>query len=161
MAQEIVDFTLDHLPEERRGQAGPSNTKIPLNPLASIASFQKARALVEQKQWPISTAEVKMLVERHGLEFLEIIDSGIRAGYSSMYEFEALHAIRTTMCLHLDDFYIRRVPLFLANKNHGLEFRDKLIAVFAKELGWTEQQCRDEAGRLEAHMKHEMGWRHH
>lgn len=160
MSEQVVDFALDHLPVERKGQLGPSNTKVPLNPKASKASFEKARALIEQRAWSLPIQEVQLLAERHGLEFLELIENGQSAGYSTMWEFEALHAIRTTMCLHLDDFYIRRAPLFLARQNHGFEWIDQIAAVFAKELGWSTQQKADEIERLNTHKKHEMGWRH-
>lgn len=160
MAEEIVDFALDFLPDERRGQLAPSQTKVALNPLASGSAFEKARSLIGQRQWPIADEDVRWLCERHGMEFLQILSQGLAKGYSSVWEFEALHAIHTTMCLHLDDFYIRRVPLFLSRKNHGLEFQDSIMAVFARELGWDRERQQNEVERLSAHLLKEMGWRH-
>lgn len=158
MAEQIVDFAIDALPEEVRARTGRSSTKEPLNPKASLASFSKARAVLDSGQWPLPSEEMRLLCERHGLEFLDVLKAGENRGFTSIWEYEALHAIRNTMCQHLDDFLIRRVPLFLATKDHGARFWPQILKVFSEELAWDKSREAAELNRVEQHLKSEMGW---
>ena len=98
-----------------------------------------------------------MLVERYGAEFVSILEHG--QGLESLWEVEARHAIRSTMCLHLTDFMTRRVPLFLADKMHGEFFLQAISLVFQAELGWKNSQLQEEIQLYHEHVKRELHWK--
>ncbi len=160
MAQEIVDFALNQFSIEDRARFSKSNTKIPLNPKASVENFNRSRIQVASfaEKYQRSSEEVAFLVERHGLEALDILEIAKARGHKSIWQMEAYYAIHETMCIHLDDFYIRRAPLFLARKDHGLPFIDEICEVFSHELGWSVAEISKQKQRIETHLKFEMGW---
>ena len=102
-------------------------------------------------------AEAVLLVERHGLEALEIFKNFGPDGY---WVLEARHAIVNTMCLHLVDFYARRVPLILSEQDHGLSLLLEISEIFTKTLGWNAQEKALEESLLHKHLAHELAWRH-
>jgi glycerol-3-phosphate dehydrogenase len=62
---------------------------------------------------------------------------------------EALHAIEHTMCMHLSDFYLRRTPLVLARRDHGLPFVPAVASVMAEKLGWSDARMDEEINALQ------------
>jgi glycerol-3-phosphate dehydrogenase len=63
------------------------------------------------------------------------------------------------MCLNLTDFYTRRVPLMLAEKDHGLSILETISKVFKQELNLTEAQIEKQKQNLINHIKTELSWR--
>jgi glycerol-3-phosphate dehydrogenase len=72
---------------------------------------------------------------------------------------EARHAIRNSMCLRLSDFYVRRSPLFLAERDHGLPLLERLGELFADGLGWTDARRRDEEAAVRAFVASDLAWK--
>jgi glycerol-3-phosphate dehydrogenase len=101
--------------------------------------------------------DVKLLVERYGAEAIGILEKG--QGLKSIWEVEALHAIHSTMCLHLTDFMTRRVPLFLAKKDHGEKNLEAIASVFEHELGWDSNQAKEEILKYRQYIKKELHWK--
>ena len=70
------------------------------------------------------------------------------------------HEIRAGMVVRLEDFYLRRIPLFSARKDHGLPWAEPLAGIWAEERGLGTmaamielQDLRDECARREAWRK--------
>ena len=63
------------------------------------------------------------------------------------------------MVLHLEDFYFRRVPLFMSRRDHGLPWMDRLSRIWAQELGKSEEERKAEMDRLEKRIQKEDAWR--
>ncbi|KYG69126.1 hypothetical protein AZI87_07865 [Bdellovibrio bacteriovorus] len=161
MCQQTVDRALESFTLEERVKFAKADTAKPLNSYTSVDAFHQAQSLADA--WSKETArpleDIKLLTERYGLEAAEILEK-----YSENYSYwqlEAAQAIDATMCLHLSDFYSRRVPLFLADRNHGVKHLDEIGAVFQEKLGWSDQRLHEEKHNLTAYMAHEVEWKKH
>lgn len=161
MSEQIVDFALDQFSLEDKVRFGKPQTKVALNPSASAVNFVKARRLISSfsKEFQRPEAHVEFLVDRHGLEAVKLLETWNRREFEDIWELEAWHAINKTMCMNLDDFFIRRAPLFLARADHGFSFRERISNLFARELNWSDAERSAQIQKLDHHLKHEMGWR--
>jgi glycerol-3-phosphate dehydrogenase len=65
------------------------------------------------------------------------------------------------MVIHLEDFYLRRVPLFAARADHGLPWLDRLARVWAEELSLGESAAAAESARLRAEVERRSEWQRH
>lgn len=159
MAEQTVDEALDSFPIEDRARFNHSDTLQPLNPKVSPLMLERARR--EHFTWSIHyqvpprfTAH---LADRHGLEAKDILGGGsaeipgtiARQSEEWMWCAEALHAVEHTMCLHLRDFYLRRSPLVLSRKDHGLPFAKSIAQVMARALGWNQARITEEINALQ------------
>ena len=61
--------------------------------------------------------------------------------------------------MHLEDFYLRRLPLFLSRTDHGLPWAEKLAQVWAEEMGAGETEASAEIDRLRAEIEKRSAWR--
>jgi glycerol-3-phosphate dehydrogenase len=183
MARQIVDFALktwkrDH--REGKIQApvpkhSRSKTKKPVNPLATPEKIAETFERIPERE----------LVERYGAEAADILElareslrssslaenSDLRSGpggaelsLSSPLGFPDLEAqlrqtIRTEMVMHLEDFYLRRVPLYLARADHGLPWAKELARVWAEERGLKEADAARELEQLEAELERRSRWK--
>ncbi|MEK7358730.1 MAG: glycerol-3-phosphate dehydrogenase C-terminal domain-containing protein, partial [Bdellovibrionota bacterium] len=117
------------------------------------------------KEYDIDRIAMDVMIDRHGAEALKLITEGRHvANYTASSEdkvwaFEAVHAIKHTMCRGLIDFYVRRSPLFLARHDHGLGLLALISKVFAKELGWSDSKRQEESAAIQAYVKHELAWK--
>jgi len=97
-----------------------------------------------------------VFLDRHGAEAVNLLNKF--GTHWSPIELEALHAIHATACFHLTDFYFRRMPLFLSEKDHGLKYLDKISKVFKTELSWDGDRLDQERKSLEKCMRDELPW---
>jgi glycerol-3-phosphate dehydrogenase len=159
MAEQIINETLKYFPIEDRVKFNRCTTAEPLNPLVTQESQNKKSFFVDEilsmVSWPRS--QVEIFFDRHGPEALEIIRQFGTERHP--IELEALHAIENTMCLHLVDFYSRRVPLFLATKDHGERHLSRIIKVFSERLAWTESEIAIEQKMLDQFTQQELSWK--
>lgn len=158
IAEQAMEEILKHHPVAERVKYGVGQTEIPLNPKVTREVLQRvdihARELARISK--LSLRESRSLIERHGLEAYDIVRSF--SGLKSAIEFEAAHAISTTMCMNLTDFYFRRVPLFLAEPDHGAAVLSKVAAVFQSFLNWTDAQKDEQVQALWRKMDDELAW---
>ncbi len=159
MCQQTVEQALQQFPLEERVRFARSDTAVPLNGYTSSDAFHLAQgqASVWAQETGRSKEEVALLAERYGQEAAEILNR-----YPNVYnhwQLEAAQAIDSTMCLNLRDFYTRRVPLFLADSDHGLNFLDDVAQVFQEKLGWGDQRIKLEKKLLTDFMSHELAWK--
>ena len=80
------------------------------------------------------------------------------AKYTTYWQFEAAHAIHTTMCLSIKDFYCRRVPLFLAQKDHGISLLEEIAEVFQREYTMPSAELEKQKAELFDYIKKELSW---
>ncbi len=164
MALDTVESTLDYFNLEDRVRFGRSGTEAPLNRLASVEALASARQSIERfvHSTGLDKEDVTLLVERHAMEFDALVAFDPGASFSSkerMWVMEAKHAIRETMCDSLVDFYSRRVPLFLSQRDHGLSFLNRISRAFQEELGWTESERVAGCQALQEYIRKELSWR--
>lgn len=145
MAEEIVDTVLERLPFEQKMSFRPSNTKNPLNPLATKERIQRFQAHMEKyaSEFGVSVSDVEYLVGRHGEEAVEILNS-IRqfsedAPEVALWKAELKFSFDHEMCYNLEDFYWRRSPLFLSKPDNGLS----LITTLGEYLGSLLREDRE------------------
>jgi glycerol-3-phosphate dehydrogenase len=165
MAEEIIDFTLDHWKmdsEKGRGpefvQPGPKSGELPVNPqtVADVTAKTRREAQAQGLNVP------EQLWDRYGAEALKIFEmskspSEYPDGFPAL-DAQLRHAIRNEMVLHLDDFYLRRAPLYLARADHGRPWAAALAKVWAEERGGSEGEVAAELARLEREVAKYSDW---
>lgn len=171
MAIEIVDFTLkewrkdaihekiDYYPRNLK----ESNTKIPLFPQGLPENVELA--LEQAKKEKIELP--KKLIENYGADALVIY--GISQNHPSrssedpdgfpLIEAQLRYHIRNGMVIHLDDFYMRRQPLYMARKDHTLPWAENLSHVLAEERNLSEDQRKKELDRLQEKIEYFSQWK--
>lgn len=158
MASQVVDECLKYFSTERQIQFKSANTATPLNEWTGPEAYQEA--LMTFEHWPsehCSWEEKKLLAERYGLEAQSLMEKYWST--HSYWEIEAEEAIENTMCISLVDFYARRVPLVLAEADHGLGHLDKVAGIFADRLHWSESETQQQISQLKSYLAHEFAWK--
>ena len=158
MAEEVVDRVLRCFSYEQKSRFQRPNTEQPLLPEVGPDLFQQALAGASHlaEIFMRTPSEVMTLCERYGMEAQAILSRN--PTHYSYWQLEAAQAIEFTMCLNLVDFYSRRVPLFLARKDHGASVLEEVTEIFAEMLGWTTEKMTEEKLKLQAYMAHELSW---
>lgn len=164
MAEHTVEAALDSFTLEQRVKFARNETQTPLNPLATMDLMEESRR--EAGRWSsefgLDRERIEWLVERHGAEALKLLEkdrNSISTGEEKLWSIEARHAIHETMCFDLIDFYVRRSPLFLARRDHGLSLIALLSRVFSEELGWSDSKRHEQAAALQAYVRNELVWK--
>lgn len=167
MAEEIVDFTLNEWKKDPAAKKNedqiPSGlkapqTKTPVNPEATGEALDRARMRAEQ----LGIKVAEGLWSRYGAEALEIAraarkDGGDPDGFPCLEE-QLRHNLRYGMVMHLEDFYLRRIPLFACRKDHGRPWMDTLLRVWSEECGLDVDAVAAEKRRLEATIAKYSDW---
>ncbi len=158
MAQQIVEHSLQYFSIEERVKFNRAQTAQPLNPLITLETMRLSEDLKGEllEKTKMSEKEVQLLVERHGGEALELLKKYPGMTY---WQMEAQHAIDSTMCLHLKDFYSRRTPLILSRADHGLSQLREISQIFANSYNWDGVHILDEQRKLNEHIQHELAWK--
>ena len=179
MAEEIVDFTLQSWKNDASSaspfpqQIKKSDTLSPVNPDAT----QHAMDECEQEARKIGIELPRELLERYGRGAQEIWSleqqgqqrfkqHAAEEGASRPKDPEGFpllraqlqYAIRHEMVIHLEDFYLRRIPLYAARADHGLPWAEALARVWAQEKGLSEQDMKRELEKLTNELQHRSAW---
>ncbi len=150
MAEQVVNETLKFFDFNKKALLKKANTHLPLNPFTTPDVYRQSMLEAE-------TELQKHFTFRYGSEAQEILK---KYGFSdNIWCIEAYQAIHTTMCLHLLDFYCRRVPLFLADTHHGRDYLVAIASVFEKELGWTSEQTQQEIQSVIQFIESDLDWK--
>ncbi|MGK5088341.1 glycerol-3-phosphate dehydrogenase/oxidase [Bdellovibrionota bacterium FG-2] len=169
MAEEIVDFTLKawqqdvkngkHLPAPPR--FSKANSKQPCNPAALGEAVEKAR--VQAKTLKIEVPEA--LYSRYGARALELVELGeLQSAFLDdpegfpLLSSQLRYGIRKEMVMRLEDFYLRRAPLYLARADHGLPWAEKLAYVWAEERGLGAPEAKQEFESLKVELEARSQW---
>ena len=169
MAEDVVLAALEHFPLEQRMNWGKSDTTGALNPLIEKANYERGFFMLESwaKELDISLRLMSNLYERHGEEALKILnrysekEDQLLTDEQRFWVLEARHAIHSTQCLRLKDFYFRRIPLFLTKGEKGLAFLSLLSEQFAKGCAWNPGTRQHQEEEVAAQFAHELQWRNH
>lgn len=159
MAEQVVDEALEHFSLEERARFPAADTAKPLAPETEPEVYRRTLLQVESMaaDFQREVGEVRLLCERYGAEAERIL-----ARYNSEWSYwqiEAAQAIETTMCLSLTDFYLRRVPLYLATAGHGLSFAPQIGRAFQHLLQWDQETLEGQIRELQATITRETAWR--
>jgi glycerol-3-phosphate dehydrogenase len=164
MGEEIVDFALKQWRRNAKAglapappRTGASQTKTPVNPKATFEAMKNARHHAQAQ----GVALPEALLSRYGSDAVAIATHASQSsdpdGFPHL-ESQLMHAIRAEMVMHLDDFYMRRIPLFAARADHGLPWAQKLAEVWAKERGLPMEAAASELERLKAEIARRSSW---
>lgn len=167
MAEQTVQAALANFSLENQIRFARGDTKHPLNPGVTIESMDQARLHVGAwaREFDLSKEDMSILIDRHGSEALNLLETGEAAlamastSEERLWSVEVHHAIRHTMCINMIDFYVRRSPLFLARRDHGLSLIEPLGRVFAQELGWSDSRRQAEEASVREHIQRELAWK--
>lgn len=150
MSEQIVDRALNSFPVEKRLSLNRCDTNKSLNEWTTPANYERA-------VYQARSSKEEFLTQRYGLEAYKIIEENDED--LSVWQLEALQAIHHTMCFNLVDFYVRRVPLMLGYRNHGLQFLDEIVEIFQSELNWNELETKSQLEALRKFVNDESDWR--
>ncbi|MEQ1878951.1 MAG: FAD-dependent oxidoreductase, partial [Bdellovibrionia bacterium] len=161
MGEQTINTALKNFSLEERVRFGRNDTKTPLNPAASPSNLERARRMTQcwSDETPFfSEKDVAFLVGRHGMEAEKLLEFATKNKIENIWELEASFAINQTMCLALDDFYLRRVPLFLTRRDHGLSEAPRIARYFANAFSWTDNELAENLKKIQNHIRHELSW---
>lgn len=158
IASQVVDHILKGLPLEDKVRFSAVNTAIPLNPFTGPDEYEKALFLSPHWNYSenLSATDQLLLAERYGLEAENLIRQNNNFSY---IELEAIQSIENTMCLHLTDFFARRVPHFLSRSDHGLNYLHEVGEIFKERLGWTQEQLQEEKQNYKNYIESQLNWK--
>lgn len=158
ICEQAVDKALKYFSHEDRVKFRKSNTDKPLNEYTGYDAELQAKALVDSfaDKYKRPFEEVDQLAERHSLEAKAILET-YPTSYS-YWQLEAAHAIDKAMCFNLVDFFTRRTPLFLADKNHGLQYLEEITDIFAEKLFWNADQIKLQKEAYAQFILDELEW---
>lgn len=150
MSEQILDRVLSSWSFEEQAAFKQCETNRPLN---KYVTFEMMALGGTQAH----TEKELLLLQRYGAEFTEIIKK--YGNQKTYWQLEAYQAIYSTMCFNLVDFYTRRVPLMLSQKDHGLGLIEEISAVFKSELKWSTEQTQQQQQNLKNYINKELDWR--
>ncbi|MCM2281025.1 MAG: glycerol-3-phosphate dehydrogenase/oxidase [Bdellovibrionaceae bacterium] len=164
MAEQTVQQALENFSTEDQVRFRLNDTKRALHPLVTVDHLERARREVGNWAREFGCAEkiVQTIVERHGFEAPEILSGLPAVGASDgarLWCAEARHAVAHTMCMGLIDFYVRRAPLFLSFRDHGLSLMPAIAREMQKALNWSDSQCQVQQDALVAYVRKELAWK--
>jgi len=162
MSQQAVDVVLKCFDRESRSGFQKSQTLQPLNPNATVDNLWRTLREVNglSQASGVSVAGLEWLVNRHGQEVRTLLNERSEIDPDlAVWQMESLQAIRRTMCLHLVDFYVRRTPLMLSRRDHGMGLMDAISQYFADELGWSDAKRKAEVDQVKKFIAEEYRWR--
>ncbi|MGK5083847.1 glycerol-3-phosphate dehydrogenase C-terminal domain-containing protein, partial [Bdellovibrionota bacterium FG-1] len=179
MGEEIVDFTLKAWRKDAKAQksvtppsVGPSRTLTPINPHATFEAIERCRTEAAAKSIQIP----EELLSRYGAEAVSILEAHVTgmasggggsgsaiaiedpAGFP-LLKAQLRHAMQSEMVVHLEDFYLRRMPLYAARADHGLPWAEELSRVWAEERGLSASEAQVELNRLQVELARRSAWR--
>lgn len=173
MAEEIVDLTLKNWKKDADEGRGPAlssiaegSSALPVNPEATVQATTKARELAQQ----IGVSIPEQLFDRYGAEALHLLELNKKSKSSGgntesedppgfpMLQAQLRHSIQNEMVIHLDDFYLRRTPLYLSRADHGLPWSKALAQVWSEERGLSENDQSCELDRLTREVNLRSSW---
>lgn len=159
MSEQIVDEVLNQLSIEDRQKFKICQTEIPINPLCSAEKLIEAKSKADyfSAKYQKKLSEILLLVERWGMEAEEIISHHPRT--MTYWQLEAEQAIQNTMCLNLEDFYRRRVPLYLADEQHGVQYIDEIAEIFKINFNWDNEKTENEKLKYLNFVKTDLKWK--
>jgi len=155
MARDIVDQTLKIWLERAYSYGGPMppsthhpDTSAPANPSA-VGDLNSKHAFLNSRYG----SDGEKIEKLASLENESCTDPD---GFPCLLS-QLRHCIREEMVLKLEDFYLRRIPLFLVRRDHGLPWVDQLSRVWAQEMGYepNSKEAKDEAAALRSAIERE------
>lgn len=158
ISEETVENALEFFSEEEKRHWSKPSTKSALNPLVTPDRMARARIQSDAIAYDYKKDPqmVRALVERHGEEAFDILRAYPQNSKTGQWALEAEHAISETMCFNLIDFYVRRSPLFLSRRDHGLLMLNEIVSVFQRRLGWTNVEKIQQVTALHEYMQNEL-----
>ena len=163
IAEETMTTVLKNFSLEEKVQFSKSRTKQPINPDVTVDKLSQSFLEIEQMahDFKVSPAEVEKLVARHGGETHKLLKcwAGLERSMGLSLFIEAHHALTNTMCLNLKDFYLRRVPLFLSEEDHGLAHLEALADIFAEFFCWDKKVRQGQMDDLRQLISRELNWK--
>lgn len=151
MSEDIVDQVLKFFIFEKQVSLKKCETNTAFNEYTTVENYKVA--VNETKENQIN----QLLALRYGSEYKVIRNNFTK--YQNYWQLEACQAIHTTMCMSLTDFYCRRVPLFLSQKDQGLSLLNEIADVFKAELNLTTIEIEQQKNDLLNYIKKEFAWR--
>lgn len=159
IAEQSVNKALEFFSFDQKIHLKKANSQQPLFEEVSLENINKAKNCVQKwsEMYALSLNDVEKLVDRYGFEAENILKKNVNQwGY---WQLEAMQAIENGMCFNLTDFYKRRVPLFLSEKDQGLSHLESILEVFINKLGWSFEEAEQQVKNLKIDFEKEMSWK--
>jgi glycerol-3-phosphate dehydrogenase len=171
MAAEIVEHVLAHWNHDARSYVWPAppmqlrdpKTRVAPNWAGTPEAIRLARAQAAKQAQEIPEA----IWARYGAAALTIADIQGEGSLGDLSDPEGFpwleaqlrYAIRHEMVLRLEDFWLRRLPLYAARKDQAEPWMETLSRVWAKELMKSEDERLAELASLRSELESRSSWR--
>jgi glycerol-3-phosphate dehydrogenase len=140
-----------------------SSTREPINPRMTYGALKFLRQKRKGADIPFK------LVERYGAEVEQVLEFASQSPDETsldgfpLLEAQLRFAAKYGMALHLEDFYFRRIPLYLSREDGGRPWAERLAQVLAEARGISPSShaefCRAELERLDREIARRNSWR--
>jgi len=159
IAEQAVEHVLKYFSFEDQVRFARSKSTEALNPSVLPEHVYRSEIFAPEvmNQSALSMEAAQLLLQRHGGEAFELVRKFDPK--FSYWQLEAAHAIMSAMCFHLEDFLMRRTPLFLSDPSHGLNVLDEVALVFQNFLGWSPAETENQKKRVHLRIEREMKWK--
>lgn len=166
IAEQTVATCLSTFTWEEQVHFGRNQTKTPLNPLVTSELFHQRAIAVAQlgREFEIDEKLASALFDRHGHEAFRLLTKYLKTyaaleGESRQWAIEAAHAIESTMCMSIADFFLRRTPLVLSRPDHGREsFLPAVERVFRDQFGLSDAELKEQVKEFDDYLRQELAW---
>jgi glycerol-3-phosphate dehydrogenase len=152
MAQDIVDFTLKAWEEDRWLELAPtpppyltSKTKGLLNPAVHPVALKWIKKKKLPKEWIERFGADASIVESLSHQYPETQPSP--EGFPGLAA-QFRYVLSREMVMGLDDFYLRRLPLYLARADHSIPWLEELSHVWQDFFQKSEEERQAEVARF-------------
>lgn len=162
MGAEIVDVALENW-KDAPSRNRRATTREPINPRMTYGALKVLHQRHKGADIPFK------LVERYGAEVEQVLEFASQAPDQTsldgfpLLEAQLRFAVKYGMIMHLEDFYFRRIPLFLARADGGRPWAERLAQVLAEVRGIPPSShaefCRAELERLDREIARRNSWR--
>jgi glycerol-3-phosphate dehydrogenase len=172
MAAEIVDHVLAEWNLDARSKCWPAHpmqlknakTEVPSNLAATPEAISEAKKDAQARGIEIP----EPIWDRYGAAALAVhalhSDHSLRSTLADPEGFPWLsaqlrYALRYEMVLKLEDFWLRRMPLYAARADHAEPWMEPLSRVWAEEMGKSDSERLEEVKKLRAELQLRSSWK--
>lgn len=163
IAKQTIDRVQQNFAPEKQVTLKRAPLSEPINPHCDAEALRETKFSLERlsAEYEMPEEILNWLIERYSGELTWILknyykNENVVDVWQNLWKMEARFHIHHTLCLNLIDFMVRRVPLFLQRRDHGLKDLEAIARVFASELQWSEEKLVSEIQSYKTYIANEL-----
>ncbi|MGY3715917.1 glycerol-3-phosphate dehydrogenase/oxidase [Sutcliffiella cohnii] len=163
MAENVVDLVSDQIFKEENLTFKEGDTQhLPISGgyVGGVANFPQfvSQKAVEAKRYGLSEQEGRILAERYGSNVDRVFSylteyNEVNQELSPSVYAQVMYAIHYEMIVKPTDFFIRRTGALFFNIQWVQQYKEPVINLLKRELGWSDEQLNAYKVELEMELK--------